>query len=403
VEVKDPVIHQMHDSRICPVCESSTTIEFLTRASVPVHQHLLHEDAESARAISRGSLAMRACGDCGFGFNAAFEPDLLDYGDEYDNTQTYSEDFNTYTDGLVRDLVERHGIRNARVVEVGCGKGAFLKKLVLYPGANNTGLGFDPTYLGPDTDLSGRVRFFRRFYDDTAAILPADVVICRHVIEHIQFPLDLLRAVRAALSHSPDARVFFETPCLEWILRHQVVWDLFYEHCSLFTASSLTLALTRAGFTNISVKHVFRGQYLWLEGKVGLDSVSRARSSGEVITLAQAFQNQEPERVSIWQDQLRHYHSQGHVAVWGAGAKGVTYCNLIDPQQVLLSCVVDINPHKQGKCIAGTGHKIVGPEELQPFRVATVLVLNPNYQNEVCRKLRNLGLRTNPVDLMKAG
>jgi hypothetical protein len=397
------VIPLRHDSPRCPICESCAIIEFLNRDLVPVHQHLLHSDTESASAILRGKLAMRLCQDCGFGFNAAFEPELLDYGIQYDNTQTHSEGFNIYLDDLVRDLIENHGIRNARVVEVGCGKGTFLKKLISYPGANNTGFGFDPTYRGPEIDLAGRVQFFQRFYDQTATSIPADVVVCRHVIEHVQFPLELLHAVRSACINASGAKVFFETPCLEWILRNQVVWDLFYEHCSLFTAFSLTLALTSAGFTGISVKHVFGGQYLWSEGIVGGIDVTRYGSPEDVVTLAQTFNNQEPQLVSDWYDQLRQYRSQGRVAIWGAGAKGVTYCNLVDPDQQLLSCVVDENPLKQGKHIAGTGHKIVAPEELGPLEVATVLVLNPNYLSEVNSRLRCLGLGVSSVNLMKAG
>jgi SAM-dependent methyltransferase len=368
-----------------------------------VHQHLLHLDAQSARAIPRGKLAMRVCQKCGFGYNAEFAPDLLDYGTEYDNTQTHSEGFNAYLDELVCDLVEVQGIRNSRVVEVGCGKGTFLKKLVAYPGADNIGIGFDPTYRGPDLALAGRVQFFRRFYDETASSMPADVVVCRHVIEHVQYPLELLQSVRNALIHAPGAKVFFETPCLEWILRHQVVWDFFYEHCSLFTNSSLTLALTRAGFTGISVKHVFGGQYLWSEGIVGRDDFTEPGPPRDVLDWAHAFQTQEPRQVSKWHEQLRRYHSQGKVAIWGAGAKGVTYCNLVDPHEQLLSCVVDVNPLKQGKHIAGTGHRIVAPQELGLMEVATVLMLNPNYQNEVSEQLRSLGVDADLVNLMKAG
>ena len=64
----------------CPVCESAETFEFLRRAGVPVHQNLLLETADAARGLARGDLVMRLCAGCGFGYNAAFRPELLDYG-----------------------------------------------------------------------------------------------------------------------------------------------------------------------------------------------------------------------------------------------------------------------------------------------------------------------------------
>src|SRR5437763_15097536 len=115
----------------CPICATATE-EFLRREQVPVHQNLLMSDADAARRATRGTLALRVCDGCGFVFNAAFNPGLLCYGPDYDNTQTVSAAFARHVSGLVRELVEVHGVRNCRVVEVGCGKGGFLQQLVSY-------------------------------------------------------------------------------------------------------------------------------------------------------------------------------------------------------------------------------------------------------------------------------
>jgi SAM-dependent methyltransferase len=387
----------------CPVCDSADTFEFLRRAGVPVHQNLLLETPAAARGLARGDLAMRLCAACGFGFNAAFRPELLDYGRHYDNTQNWSPAFDAYVDGLVRELVEGRGVRGCRVVEVGCGKGSFLQKLVAWPGAGNTGHGFDPTYVGPDEALDGRLRFARRFYDADCAGVPADVVVCRHVIEHVPRPLELLRSVRAALAGSPGARVFFETPCLEWVLRRQVTWDFFYEHCSLFTPSSLAAALTRAGFADIAVRHAFQGQYLWLEARVGGAAAPAGGDARGVVALARAFARDDRQRVCVWEQQVRRLAARGPVAVWGAGAKGVTFCNLIDPDCRLLRCVIDVSPAKQGKFVAGTGHRIVGPERLRAEGVAAVLVLNPNYAAEVAAQVARAAPGVAVLDAMHEG
>ncbi|MBY0460054.1 MAG: methyltransferase domain-containing protein, partial [Gemmataceae bacterium] len=253
---------------LCPVCDAPAPPPFLVRRGVPVHQNVLFDTAAAARAMPRGDLDMRACGACGFVFNAAFDPGLVDYGPSYENSQDCSPAFNSHLDALADHLVLDRGIRAGRVVEVGCGKGVFLRKLLSHPANACTAVGFDPSYLGPLEILDGRARFVRDFYGPETAV-PADAVICRHVIEHVPDPVALLRTVRAAIGASGATRVFFETPCVAWILRNGVAWDFFYEHCSLFTAHSLSLAFERAGFAVVGVRHVFGGQYLWLEGSGG--------------------------------------------------------------------------------------------------------------------------------------
>lgn len=85
------------------------------------------------------------------------------------------------------------------------------------------------------------------------------------------------------------------------------------------------------------------------------------------------------------------------VAVWGAGAKGATFCNVVDPDCKFIAFVVDITPAKQGKYIPGTGHPIYAPEALR--RVDTVLLMNPNYHEENQRLLEELGIATRIVDV----
>jgi hypothetical protein len=391
----------------CPVCGSDDTFEFLHRPNVPVHQNLLVGSPSEARRVARGDLTLCLCEKCGFAFNSAFRRQLLDYGQDYDNSQDFSPAFDQYTDGLVRHLVEDEGVRGRRVVELGCGKGAFLRKLVAYPGSDITGHGFDPTYVGPEIDLMGRLRFSRSFFSagECQHAVQADVVLCRHVIEHVEKPVALLRTARDGLARrgqpaagETEALAFFETPCLEWILRNGVVWDFFYEHCSLFTAGSLKAAAECAGLGDARIRPVFGGQYLWLRANAGRTAPAPPRPSRAILRLARAYAAEERERVRGWSELVRRWSNPGGIAIWGAGAKGATFCNLVDPDCRMIACVIDVNPSKQGKCIAGTGHRILPPERLSGEGVAAVLVLNPNYVHEISERLRGLGSRHAVID-----
>jgi SAM-dependent methyltransferase len=378
-------------AQACGVCGGTDTREFLRREAVPVHQNLVLQTRAQALAVERGDLELTACRACGFVYNAAFDAAKLAYGEDYDNTQSYSPFFARYIAQLARHLVEEEGVRGAAIVEVGCGNGEFLRLLVDDPGYGNTGVGFDPSYVGPDSGLGGRLRFERRAYDAACAKVPADVVVCRHVIEHVSRPLELLRAVRLALAGSRSPRIYFETPCVEWILRNRVIWDFFYEHCSLFTPASLTAAFQRSGFAVRSVRHVFEGQYLWLEAGLAPEAGAVRASAGDIPALGEQFALAEARLRTQWRERVRELGREGKVAIWGAGAKGATFAHLVDPQGSRIDCLVDLNPDKQGRFVPGTGHPIVAPAELATRGVRFAILMNPNYRAENEALLGTLG------------
>lgn len=389
----------MQNDHHCPVCESSDQISFLRRSKVPAHQNMVVRSFGEARSVSRGELELMACRNCGFVHNQLFDFVRMSYDAEYDNTQSSSGYFDAYMDSLVEHLVVECGISNCTVVEVGCGKGLFLKKLIEFSGANIRGVGFDPTYVGPDSLYDGRLTFHRQFYDASCKTIRADAVICRHVIEHVQKPMELLVSVRGALLGSSHARVFFETPCVEWILSNQVIWDFFYEHCSLFTAYSLCLAFTKAGFHVDKVKHVFGGQYLWIEaGATNRGNSSEAQMQA-TAGLATSYGNAESHLKAKWKKGLQSLKQEAGVAIWGAGAKGATLANLLDSDCILFDCVVDINTNKQGKFIPGTGHLIIGPSDLAARGVKIVILMNPNYRAEVIGMLSHMAPDVRVVSL----
>ncbi|HZG52342.1 MAG TPA: methyltransferase domain-containing protein [Pyrinomonadaceae bacterium] len=389
----------MNEQSACPICESRSLSDFLFRGQTPVHQNLLMRDQAAAVGIPRGDLALVVCGGCGFIFNRAFDPRKIMYGEDYENTQACSPSFNEYLDGLVRHMVSERNVRDCNVVEVGCGNGLFLRKLVTYEGAGNRGYGFDPSYTGAAGELDGRLTFATRYYDSECADIPADVIVCRHVIEHVPRPLALLRDIKKALAHAPAARIFFETPCVEWILRNRVIWDFFYEHCSYFTAESLSTAFRLEGFEVESVSHVFGGQYLWLEAKLPAAAATEtpgderrgAEEAAAVAELATAFARAETELREEWGRNIRALAATEKVALWGAGAKGVTFANLIDAERRWLDCIVDLNPQKQGHYVPGTGHPIVSYTDLARRGVTAAILMNPNYHQENLALLQAVG------------
>ena len=225
----------------CPLCNGETRV-FLTRGNVPVHQNLVCNTLEEALNVKRGDLELVKC-ECGFVFNQSFDESLLSYGNRYNNNQMASSAFNEYVDSIV-DFLD---LEDEFVVEIGCGQGEFLLKL------GNKGVGYDPSYRG--SDLQNGVLFLKGYYDG----LEADIIVCRHVIEHVPDPVKLVESLNTQ-------RVFFETPNLDWIIENDTWWDFFYEHCNYFNTK--TLGRLFKDFEG-EVREAFGGQYLWYLGSRG--------------------------------------------------------------------------------------------------------------------------------------
>jgi hypothetical protein len=115
----------------CPIYNSKILDKFLERKNVPVHQNLLMDNEKQAINIQRSILKLFVCDEYGFIFNLDFDFSKLSYGENYDNTQDISPYFNSYISKLDKELIEKKKIQNSIIIEIGCGKGIFLKKLVL--------------------------------------------------------------------------------------------------------------------------------------------------------------------------------------------------------------------------------------------------------------------------------
>jgi FlaA1/EpsC-like NDP-sugar epimerase len=98
--------------------------------------------------------------------------------------------------------------------------------------------------------------------------------------------------------------------------------------------------------------------------------------------------------VERWRQNLETMkRSRKKVVVWGAGSKGVTFLNTFGSENPT-QYVVDINPHKQGKFVPGTGQEVVPVEFLRAYQPDAVLVMNPNYRGEIEKSIAELGLHT---------
>ncbi|MFQ5417649.1 MAG: class I SAM-dependent methyltransferase [Myxococcota bacterium] len=380
----------------CRSCESPDLQGFYAVPDLPVHSNQLLASRDEALAGPRGDLSLALCRLCGFVQNDAYDPSLQDYAESYEDTQAHSALFNRFAGALVEGLFARHGLRGQSVLEIGCGRGDFLIRLCA--AGLERGIGIDPAFRpsGVSASAGPGVRFIADSYSERYADLEADLVFCRHTLEHIAEVGTFIGMLRANLGDRRDTVVYFEVPALERILAEDAFWDLYYEHCSYFAASSLRRLFEANGFEVLRLTSGYQGQYLLLEARPrGIGVGDESLAGGAAADLARQtadFGERVRGKLSGWRERLGGWRAAGlTVALWGAGSKAVGFLTTLHVTDEV-ACVVDINPAKQGMFQAGTGHPIVAPADLIGIQPDRMIAMNPIYRGEIEALLRSLGL-----------
>lgn len=382
----------------CAACDAQSVDVFHRQADVPLNSCLLVESRHEALAFPTGRIELGFCSSCGFIGNLAFDQALTEYSDRYEETQAYSDRFVSFARQLAKRWVDEHDLHGRTVLEIGCGKGEFLV-MMIEAGAGG-GVGIDPG-VHPERlsgDAANRIRWIADFYTEAYRDLRSDAVVCRHTLEHISDVSGFMTTLRRAIGDRTDTAVLFELPDVQRVLQEGAFWDVYYEHCSYFTAGSLVRLFRRTGFDVLDVELDYDDQYLLLSARpsagvsgaigsqVALEDDLAATSRGVTH-----FRSAYDDAVSRWRDVLHRIRSDGGRAViWGGGSKGVAFLTAMGDG--IIEYAVDVNPHKQGRFIAGGGQQVVAPAFLCHYRPDLVIAMNPIYRREIARELDTLGV-----------
>ena len=379
----------------CPVCgndRDNLCIE--RRGNVPTLQNITFDCAEDAKQFRSGNLEILCCGACGLIWNAAFDATAVVYDETYNNdvakSAYYAEHLRAMAERVIRAVPHDRPIH---LVEVGCGSGDLLKLVVEHAaGRCKSAIGFDPS--SDAGRLAEPIVVYKEYFGPASlARLPAatNVICSRHTIEQVPDPDAFMATLAAPLIADSSVRLLLEAPDADWIMRHLAFQDFGYERVSLFTPRSMRWLLARHGLTCIS-ESVYGGQYMWIDAQRPPEKPALPQSAKDGLRFAQAYIEGRDKLLRKWRQYVERRAKEGHVAVWGASSKGVTFsCLLSQAGDATLKCAIDLNPAKQGRFMPVAALPIVAPEAARDLGVKTVLIMNPNYKSEIVARAAQIG------------
>jgi len=384
----------------CPCCQSADLDGFFTICNAPVQSIIAIKSNAAAMQVPRHNIVLTFCNHCGFIFNSEFDTEWDYFTQGYEDQQGFSPTFVRFITATTQRFIDKYALRNQTVIEIGCGKGDFIRLICAL--GDNQGIGIDPAWVPGRGEPNPNVRFIPEFYNQSHADLYADCITCRHTLEHIFETNDFIEMIRESC-HNETPILFFEVPSIVRILKDQAFWDIFGEHCSYFSPGSLAQLFRRNKFEVLDLSLEYDDQYLFIEARP-VDAVSNTvhpleESVADLKALTRLFAQKINKHLEQWRVRLvRLKEENKKVVVWGGGSKAVGFLTQFDEIGVI-EHVVDINPHLLGNFIPAISKQYVGPDFLESYRPDVVILMNSVYINEVRADLAGRGLHPELIGL----
>lgn len=380
-----------HRIRPCPVCGLNLA-------------HRLQSNTMAALDGLDMSYALARCKACGFHF-AQELPDESQYLQYYDRLSKY--DSQPSVSAIDRERIaaavaflERIAIpKDARVVDLGCGFGAFLAALSDSGWLNLRGIDPAPRSAQAALEQFGLEGITRGTLAEAGRVMDlrcADLVCLMAVLEHLP---ELRRDLAALISQlRPGAHILVEVPALDLFSPDagEPFGELSIEHIQFFSMQSLRNLLSTLGAQVIAEELVLlpslhSGALFVLAEVVGGSASAVVREDPAHIDAYLAGSAQR------WEAALRRVPSEQFV-LYGAGSHSARLLpRLTDQQRVNLIAVVDGNQNLCGKSFGSW--TIEHPDVLTRHPGLPVLVSSYRAEQAISEMLEDR-FHSNPVQRM---
>jgi len=358
-------------SNVCRVCQSRDGQEWLAFGPQPNSVRLLTGPEETA---ATHPLTLACCPACGFIYIDDPMPAEAFYGEAQQVTSSFPA---RHLPWLVQQVASRlDGKAGALVYEIGCNDGYFLRLLreAGIPGV----AGIEPA---PGCAAQARAAglqvetgyFSRSLAARCVAAGPRpQVLVCRHVLEHILDLDDFVAGMDLLLA--PGGELFLEVPDLASMEQQGDVSAIWEQHVNYFDLPVLEKLFARHGF-RVAAAHCLPH---------GGGTLLAVLQRGEPAAAQGPPADREGLRAALGatlrslRETLGRLRGEGkRIMGFGAGMRGTLLINLsgIGPD---LECVLDDNPDKCGRFLPGSRLPVLHPRLLveRPPDVCLVLPLN---------------------------
>ncbi len=361
----------LHES-LCPACGYHVAMSLYDGGHRPLATLAWPDSAEQARSMPSYPLSFLRCVDCGHVYNSRFDYSVVPYSDKPNLMFNKGALWSDHLD-RVRALILERLPERPTVVEIGCGDGSLLVSLAEAVPEGRF-VGFDPNAPGTSTAAAGgSVEFQRCLFEPHRHLAEyrPDLIVSRHVLEHLINPLGFIQALAFGVSWADiDTRLLIEVPCIDKALSLGRTVDFYYEHNSHFTTTSLTRLLQRCAADVELIERGYHDEVIY-----GLARFAKRPIQVDFARQALAFRSRSAEGQANVRRELQALLDAGKtIAIWGGTGKGAAMIAQYGLDAERFPVVVDSDPEKAGTFVPGVGQEIRFRDYLLDHPVDVILI-----------------------------
>ena len=266
------------------------------------------------------------------------------------------------------EFMNRFNLKGKKILEVGCGKGEFLK---IWRGYDVRAVGIEYDQDSVTKARNEGLEVYKKYADEAETQLPEapyDAFVQFNFLEHQPYPNDMLRCIYNNLTE--DGVGLVTVPSLEYILKYDGYYELIKDHIAYYSEETLKFLFQKNGFEIVDCHTVNRDTH---------SIMVRKRKYADVSSWKENFDSLKKELL----DYVDGYVNQGKkVAVWGASHQGFTLISSLGLSDKI-SYIIDSAPFKQGKYAPVSHVPIVDRKQYFKEPVNSILIVAPGYTDEI--------------------
>lgn len=368
----------------CPACGQYGAMPFFYNEKQPLATLGWPESIESAQEMKLLPLDFVSCIVCSHVFNESFSYSDVPYSDNPNRMYNSSKEWMNYLANTVERLAATLP-SEPTVIEIGCGEGHFLRDLSKRF-TKGKFIGFDPN---GSVNKEGLIDFHKELFSPSIHMeeFNPDLIICRHVVEHLTQPLALFQPImKIANSNENSVKLFIEVPCIDNLYKNQRVSDFFYEHISNFNSNSFNSFISLLGG-----KEVYSGKGYGDE--VIFTCIESVNLKYKNIFVANDFyENVKKSKGVVCKQLYSLLKSNKKIAIWGGTGKSASFINYYQLNANDFPLVVDSDKEKSGYYVPGTGQKIQF-RDLLLDKPVDVIIIPPQWRaNDILKEIHRVGI-----------